>query len=87
MHLIAQHRKLHLRYLLKHLREDGTFFFSLSAFSQSSFECVDLARQAHGAWVLARAHKILGGDELKSAAGKVIDSLLDQVVHEEMKFG
>lgn len=74
--LVARHRDLHLRYLLKHLREDGTFFFSYQPFHNRLFEGADLARQAHGAWVLARAHKTLGGDELKIAAGKVIDSLL-----------
>lgn len=74
--LVARHRDLHLRYLLKHLREDGTFFFSYQPFHNRLFEGKDLARQAHGAWVLARAHKTLGGDELKIAAGKVIDSLL-----------
>lgn len=74
--LIARHRKLHAHYLLKHLREDGTFFSTYEPFHNRLFEGVDPARQAHGAWVLARAHKILGGDELKNAAGKVIDSLL-----------
>ena len=74
--LVARHRNLHLRYLLKHLREDGTFFSSYQPFQNRLFEGGDLARQAHGAWVLARAHKILGEDELKNAAGSVIDSLL-----------
>ncbi len=74
--LVARHRKLHVRYLLKHLREDGTFFSSYQPFHNRLFEGVDQARQAHGAWVLARAHKILGGDELGNAAGKVIDYLL-----------
>jgi AMMECR1 domain-containing protein/orotate phosphoribosyltransferase len=74
--LVARHRKLHVRYLLKHLREDGTFFSSYQPFHNRLFEGVDPARQAHGAWVLARAHKTLGGDELKNAAGKVIDNLL-----------
>jgi AMMECR1 domain-containing protein/orotate phosphoribosyltransferase len=74
--LVARHIQLHLRYLLKHLREDGTFFSSYQPFHNRLFEDVDPARQAHGAWVLARAHKILGGNELESAAGKAIDSLL-----------
>ncbi|MEA2488643.1 MAG: hypothetical protein QOH21_435 [Acidobacteriota bacterium] len=74
--LVTGHCKLHRRYLLQHLREDGTFFLSYQPFHNRVFEGVDLARQAHGAWVLSRAHQILGGDELKTAAGKVIDSLL-----------
>jgi AMMECR1 domain-containing protein/orotate phosphoribosyltransferase len=72
--LVARHCKLHLRYLLKHLREDGTFFSSYDPFHNRLFEGVDPARQSHGAWVLARAHKILGGDELENAARKAIDS-------------
>jgi len=74
--LVARHRQLHLRYLLKHLREDGTFFSSYHPFQNRLFEGADPARQSHGAWVLARAHKLLGGDELAHAAGRAIDSLL-----------
>ena len=80
--LVARHSKLHLRYLLKHLREDGTFFSSYQPFHNRLFEGGDPARQAHGAWVLARAYKTLGGDELKNAAGKVIDSLLANTVRD-----
>src|SRR4029078_6473031 len=46
-------------------------------------EYVDVARLAHGAWVLARAHKTFGGDEVKVGAGKVIDTLVEKLVHEE----
>ena len=74
--LVARHRELHLRYLLKHLRDDGTFFSAYHPFHNRLFEAADPARQAHGAWVLARAHHILGGDEVKKAAGKAIDALL-----------
>lgn len=70
--LVERHRELHLRYLLKHLREDGTFFSSYQPFQNRLFEGGDPARQAHGAWVLARAHA--------DAAGKVIDSLLAETL-------
>ncbi len=80
--LIARHRKLHLRYLLRHLREDGTFFSTYEPFHNRLYEGVDPARQAHGTWVLARAYKMLGGDELKDAAGKAIDSLLANMIHD-----
>jgi AMMECR1 domain-containing protein/orotate phosphoribosyltransferase len=73
--LIARHIALHRRYLLKHLREDGTFFSRYQPFHNRLFEGVDLPRQAYGAWVFARAHRILGGDDLRDAAGAVIDSL------------
>jgi AMMECR1 domain-containing protein len=80
--LVARHRKLHVPYLLKHLREDGTFFSSYQPFHNRLFQGSDPARQAHGAWVLARAYKTLGGDELKNAAGKVIDSLVANTVRD-----
>jgi len=76
--LADRHGKLHTGYLLKHLRDDGTFFSGYQPFHNRLFESVDTARQAHGAWVLARAYKAFGGDELKNAVDRVIDSLLPQ---------
>ena len=76
--LIERHGKLHIGYLLKHLREDGSFFSGYQPFHNRLFESVDIARQAHGAWVLARAYRTFGGDEVKNAADKVIDKLLPQ---------
>jgi AMMECR1 domain-containing protein/orotate phosphoribosyltransferase len=73
--LIARHAALHRRYLLKHLRPDGTFYSRYQPFHNRLFEGNDLARQAYGAWVLARAYKILGGDDLRDAASAVIDSV------------
>jgi hypothetical protein len=77
--LIERHGKLHLGYLLKHVREDGSFFSGYQPFQNRLFESVDTARHAHGAWVLARAYKAFGGDDVRNAVGKVIDSLLAQV--------
>jgi orotate phosphoribosyltransferase len=77
--LIERHARLHVQYLIKHLREDGTFFSGYEPFHNRLFESVDAARQAHGAWVLARAYNALGGDDVKEAADKVIESLLPQV--------
>lgn len=71
--LVDRHSKLHLQYLLRHLRDDGTFFSAYEPFQNRLFEGFDPARQAHGAWVLARTHE-------KAAAGKVIDSLLAQTL-------
>src|SRR5215217_3164604 len=76
--LIERHGSLHVRYLLKHLRDDGSFFSGYQPFHNRLFESVDVARQAHGAWVLARAYRAFGGDDVKSAADKVIDNLLPQ---------
>jgi AMMECR1 domain-containing protein len=80
--LVRYHGKLHLHYLLKHLKEDGTFYSGYQPFHNRVYESNDLARQAHGAWVLARAVNVFGADELKSAADKVIDSLLAKVVRD-----
>jgi hypothetical protein len=80
--LIAKHGKLHLRYLLKHLRDDGTFYSAYQPFQNRLLEYVDVARLAHGAWVLARAQTLIGGDDVRIAAGKVIDWLLEKAIHE-----
>jgi orotate phosphoribosyltransferase len=74
--LIERHGKLHLGYLIKHLREDGSFFSGYQPFHNQLFESVDTARQAHGAWVLARAYKAYGDDDVKNAVDKVVDSLI-----------
>jgi uncharacterized protein (TIGR00296 family) len=74
--LSAKLGKLHLRYLLKHLRDDGTFYSAYQPFHNRLLEHVDVARLAHGAWVLSRT-------EEKNAAGTVIDTLVEKLVHEE----
>ena len=74
--LVTRHSKLHLRYLLKHLRDDGTFYSGYQPFHNRLFASDDPARQSHGAWVLARASKILADADLRDNALKVIDSLL-----------
>ena len=81
--LIANHSKLHLQYLLKHLREDGTLFSSYQPFHNRLYEGVDPARQAHGAWTFARAFKLLGSEEARDAAAKVIDCLLSTATDEK----
>ncbi len=76
--LIERQGKLHLGYLVKQLREDGSFFSGYQPFHNRLFESVDTARQAHGAWVLASAYKAFGGEDVKDAAHKVIDSLVKE---------
>jgi len=80
--LTAKHAKLHVRYLLEHLRDDGTFYSRYQPFQNKLYEYVDPARQAHGAWVLSRAQRIYGGDELENAASRVIDNLLAHAVRD-----
>jgi len=80
--LVARHAAIHARYLVKHLRHDGSFHLTYEPFQDSVSEQIDLPRVAHGAWVLARAYKILGGDDLKNAADRVIQFLLNRVSHD-----
>jgi AMMECR1 domain-containing protein len=74
--LIQQHTELHLRYLLRHLKDDGTFYSGYEPFQNQLYEGVDPARQAYGAWVFARAARTLKRDDLKKAADAVIDALM-----------
>jgi AMMECR1 domain-containing protein/orotate phosphoribosyltransferase len=74
--LIALHIALHKQYLLQHLRPDGKFYSRYQPFHNRLFEGLEAARQAYGAWVLARAHRVLGGSDLKDARDLVIDSLI-----------
>ena len=80
--IITRLGELHMRYLLRHLKEDGTLFWHYQPFQNKLYEGIDPARLAHGAWVLARAHMVFGGEDLRNAADKVINNLLAQVVHE-----
>jgi AMMECR1 domain-containing protein len=82
--LSERHAALHERYLLRHQKEDGTFYSRYQPLQNRLFEGVDPARQAYGAWVLARAARIRAariraGEELKAAADLLIDTLRQHV--------
>lgn len=77
--LVAHHRALATRYLLKHLQDDGSFYSRYQPFQNRLFQQVDPARLAHGAWVLARCHKLSGASDVKIAADKIVDYLLREV--------
>jgi orotate phosphoribosyltransferase/AMMECR1 domain-containing protein len=80
--LVTRHAALHAKYLVNHLKEDGSFYSSYEPFQDRLSEHIDLPRLAHGAWVLARAAKILGGDDVKAAADRVIEFLLNRVTED-----
>jgi AMMECR1 domain-containing protein/orotate phosphoribosyltransferase len=84
--LIALYLDLHVRYLLWHLKEDGTFYSRYEPFHNRVYESIEPARQAYGAWVLARASRTLGTDgldgDLEHAAGKLIEVLMQHVSYE-----
>lgn len=67
--------QLHLHYLLKHLKPDGSFYSRYQPFQNQLYEAVDPARQAYGAYVLAHAARSLQRNDLQTAANTVIDAL------------
>lgn len=78
--LLARRAELHTQYLLRHQKPDGTLFTNYEPFQNRLYEGADLPRLAHAAWVLTRASRVLGGDELRAAAEKALSYLLNAVV-------
>ncbi len=71
--------KLHARYLVNHLRPDGSLYSDYEPFQNRLYEGVYLPRLAHAAWVLARYQRVPGGDDLRDAADRVIEYLIGTV--------
>jgi orotate phosphoribosyltransferase/AMMECR1 domain-containing protein len=74
--LLNYYASLQARYLVTHQQADGNLYSSYEPFQNRLYEGIDLPRLAHGAWVLARAARVLGGDDLKRAAGSAINRVL-----------
>lgn len=74
--LLARRAALHAQYLLRHQKPDGSFYTDYEPFQNRVYEGADLPRLAHAAWVLARAARVLGGDELRAAAERSLTHLL-----------
>lgn len=74
--LLARRAALHTQYLLRHQKPDGSFYTDYEPFLNRVYEGADLPRLAHAAWVLARASRVLGGDELRAAAERSLTQLL-----------
>jgi hypothetical protein len=49
---------LQLEYLLRNQRPDGSFYFGYYPFDNTLYQGIDVARQAHAAWILARSGQI-----------------------------
>ena len=81
--LATRHAKLHVHYLLKHQSDEGAFYASYHPFHNRLLEGVESARQAHGAWVLARAYKAFKTDELENATDKAIKSVSNMIGNSE----
>jgi AMMECR1 domain-containing protein len=74
--LLNYYAPLHAAYLTRQQHEDGHLYSSYEPFQNRLYEQTDLPRLAHGAWVLARAQRVLGGDDLRRAADSAIDYVL-----------
>jgi len=70
--LLDRFSQLHIDYLIKHQKDDGSFYSSYLPFQNRLFESVPTPRLAHGAWILARAAKILPGDAVREAADRAV---------------
>jgi orotate phosphoribosyltransferase len=63
---------LHANYLVRHQRDDGSLFLRYEPFRNRLYYGADAPRRAHAAWVLARAHRHLGGAALEKATARII---------------
>jgi orotate phosphoribosyltransferase len=81
--LLARRAELHTRYLLRHQKPDGSLYTDYEPFQNRLYEGADLPRLGHAAWVLARASRALGDDELRAAADSAIGHLLNAAAEGE----
>lgn len=81
--LLDYYAPLQARYLIRLQHDDGSLYSSYEPFQNRLYERTDLPRLAHGAWVLARAYRVLGGEDLERAADSAINYLLQTVCEGE----
>jgi len=74
---VVEIARLHLDYLLRNQREDGTLYFGYYPFQNTLYQGIDMARQAHGAWTLARAGKL---DAAAAALKPTLDDAEDRAM-------
>jgi orotate phosphoribosyltransferase/AMMECR1 domain-containing protein len=70
--MLGRRAELHAQYLLRQQKPDGSFHTDYEPFQNRLYDGADLPRAAHGAWVLARASRVLGCEELKTAAERAM---------------
>ncbi len=71
--------RLYADYLLRHHRSDGTFYESYEPFRNRLLAGGNPPRLAYGAWVAARAGRVLRDAKLSAAAERTIDLLLRSI--------
>ncbi len=74
--LLTRRAESHTQYLLRHQKPDGSFYTFYEPFQHRLYEGTDLPRLGHAAWVLARASRVRGGEELRVAADRAVECLL-----------
>jgi AMMECR1 domain-containing protein/orotate phosphoribosyltransferase len=77
--MINRLAKLHAAYLVRQQEEDGSLYLQYEPFQNRLYRGISTPRLAHAAWLMARAHTVLGEPALKDASSKIIDYLLKGV--------
>jgi AMMECR1 domain-containing protein/orotate phosphoribosyltransferase len=75
----ARFTPLFVEYLLRHQRDDGTFYGTYAAFSHTLDEGLATSRLAHAGWALARGARSLGDARLARAADRTLAHLMGLV--------
>ncbi|HKS41418.1 MAG TPA: AMMECR1 domain-containing protein [Blastocatellia bacterium] len=77
--MISRLARLHADYLVRQQEEDGSLYLQYEPFQNKLYRGISTPRLAHAAWVMARAHRVLGEPALKDVSSKIIDRLLKAV--------
>jgi AMMECR1 domain-containing protein/orotate phosphoribosyltransferase len=64
---------IQVRYLCRQQEADGSLYLRYEPFQNRLYRACSPPRLCHAAWVLARAHNVYGGSDLKEASDKTID--------------
>ena len=84
--LLDRLANLHVRYLMRQQADDGSLYLRYEPFQNRLYHGLSAPRLAHGTWIIARAYKAFGGDELKNVRDKLIDYHLKAVRESELGF-
>ncbi len=80
---IADLARLHLDYILRQQREDGTLYLGYEPFQNRLYGGMTGPRLAHAAWTLARAKNLLGSERAGEASRRIVENLLESVRQSE----
>lgn len=82
--LLDRLANLHVQYLIRQQTADGSLYLRYEPFQNRLYQGLSGPRLAHGAWIIARAYKALGGDALKNVRDRLIDYHLKGVRESEL---